>query len=110
MIIKQFKYPSHVFIFLNRSTSEFKGGGPPPPTSRFGGPTVQFGGPSVLFKSKIMNFRVFISYFFKKISSLASLGMNIILLSHSSSLTLLTILSYLHTSAYIDSSHNLSYL
>ena len=62
-----------------------------------------------------MNFRALILYFFKKISSLALLGMNIILLYHSSSLTLL-IISFtfyllmcilLH---YIDSNHNLFYL
>ena len=56
-----------------------------------------------------------ILYFFKKIFSLASLGMNIILLSYSSGLTLL-IISFifyflkcilLH---YNDSSHNFSCL
>ena len=41
-----------------------------PPNLRFGGPTVQFGGPSVQLKSKIMNFRALVFYFFKKMSSL----------------------------------------
>ena len=62
-----------------------------------------------------MNFRALILYFFKKISGLASLGMNIILLSHSSGLTLLIISFIFHLLMcillhYIDSSHNLSCL
>ena len=66
-------------------------------------------------KSYIMNFRAPFSYFFQKISSLASLGMNNILLSHSSGLSLLIISFIFHLVMcillhYNDSSHNLSCL
>ena len=78
-------------------------GGPrgsgPPLTVRFGGPSYTVWRPHCKFKSKIMNFMAFIFYFFKKFSSLALLSMNIIFLSHSSSLTLLIISSsYVHAS------------
>ena len=63
--------------------------GPPSPL------TPGFEGPSVQFKSKTMNFRALILYFFKKNFSLASLGINFIFISHSSHLTLL-IISYIY--------------
>ena len=75
------------------------GARPPPPTPRFGGPSYTVWRPHCKFKSKIMNFGALIFYFFKKFSSLASLGINIICFSHSYSLTLLIISSsYVYTS------------
>ena len=81
-----------MIFFANNALADPGGGpggpGPPPPTPRFGGPSVQF-------KSKTMNFRALILYFFKKIFSLALLGINFISISHSSCLTLL-IISYIY--------------
>ena len=92
----------HHFLFSQISlqshvTLADSGGGPwaprPPLTPRFEGPSYTVWRPHCKFKSKIMNFGALIYYFFKKISSLALLGMNLIFFSNSSGLTLLIISS-----------------
>ena len=92
------------------STLADPGGGRVPGT-----PTPRFGGPSVQFKSKRMNFRALILYFFQKFFSLTSLDINLLFLSHSSSLTLLIISYIFHFLIcillhYMDSTNNLSCL